>query len=77
MAKHDYDPSKAVFIRGSALAYLQDTNPDLGEKKVAELLKAMDEKIPDPERPVDKPFVMCVENTYNIAGRGAVASGTI
>ena len=37
----------------------------------------MDENIPDPERPIDKPFVMCVENTYNIPGRGAVASGTI
>jgi translation elongation factor EF-Tu-like GTPase len=37
----------------------------------------MDNVIPDPERPVDKPFMMCIENTYNIGGRGAVASGTI
>lgn len=59
------------------MAYLQDTNPEIGEKKVAELLQAMDEKVPDPERPIDKPFIMHVENTYNIAGRGAVASGTI
>ena len=37
----------------------------------------MDERLPDPTRPIDKPFVMAVEHTYNIAGRGAVASGTI
>ena len=77
MAKHEYDPSKAVFVRGSALSYLQDQAPEIGEKKIEELLNAMDEKIPDPERPVDKPFMMSIENCYNIAGRGAVASGTI
>ena len=52
-------------------------NPEIGEKKIEELINAMDEKLPDPVRPTDKPFIMAVEGTYNIAGRGAVASGTI
>lgn len=45
LAKHDYDPEKSAFIRGSALNYLQDTNPELGEKSIEKLLQAMDERI--------------------------------
>lgn len=77
LKKHDYDPEKSAFIRGSALNYLQDTNPELGEKSIEKLLEAMDEKIEITGRPIDKPFLMAVESTYNVSGRGAVACGTV
>ncbi len=59
------------------MSAIQDQNPELGKKKIEELLNAMDECIPVEGRPIDKPFLMSVEGTYNIQGRGAVASGTI
>lgn len=77
LKKHDYDPEKSAFIRGSALNYLQDTNPELGEKSIEALLHAMDTKIEITGRPIDKPFFMAVESTYSVAGRGAVACGTV
>ena len=77
LKKHDYDPDKSAFIRGSALNYLQDTKPELGEQAIEKLLNAMDEKIEITGRPVDKPFLMAVESTYNVSGRGAVACGTV
>jgi elongation factor Tu len=77
LKKYDYDPEKSVFVRGSATAYIHDLNPELGEKSIEALLKAMDEKIEISGRAKDKPFFMAVESTYNIQGRGAVACGTI
>jgi elongation factor Tu len=77
LKKHEYDPSKTAFIRGSAISSIQDINPELGEQKIKALLDAMDDLIPISSRPIDKPFMMPIESTYNIAGRGAVASGTI
>ena len=77
LKKHEYDPSKTAFIRGSAISSIQDINPEIGEQKIKALLDAMDDLIPVSSRPIDKPFMMPIESTYNIAGRGAVASGTI
>ncbi len=77
LKKHEYDPSKTAFIRGSAISAIQDINPELGELRIKELLDAMDTMIPISQRAIDKPFMMPIESTYNIAGRGAVASGTI
>jgi elongation factor Tu len=77
LRKHDYDPEKSAFIRGSAISYIQDMNPEIGEKSIEALLKAMDEKVEIAGRPVDKPFYMAVESTYGVAGRGAVACGTV
>ncbi len=77
LEKYDYDPSKVVFVRGSALCALNDTNPEIGAEKIKELIKVMDENITLPERDVDKPFLMSVESVYNIEGRGAVATGTV
>ncbi len=77
MKKHEYNPDETVFIRGSAISAIQDQNPEIGVDKIKALLDAMDEVIPVSTRAIDKPFMMPIENTYNIAGRGAVASGTI
>lgn len=65
------------FVRGSALHALNDTDPELGEKRIEQLLHVMDNEIDPPVRDLDKPFLMSVESTYNIKGRGAVATGTI
>jgi elongation factor Tu len=77
LKKHDYDPEKSAFIRGSAISAIQGTNPEIGEQAIERLLQAMDEKIEVSGRPVDKPFYMAVESTYGVAGRGAVACGTV
>lgn len=77
LKKHEYDPEKVKFVKGSALHAINDTEPELGEKKILELLDVMDNHIPPPSRPVDKPFLMSIEGTYNIEGRGAVATGTV
>lgn len=77
LKKHQYDPEKVKFVKGSALHAINDTEPELGEKKILELLDVMDNHIPPPSRPVDKPFLMSIEGTYDIAGRGAVATGTV
>jgi len=75
--KNDYDGNAARIIKGSALMALNGENNEIGEDRVIELLQTMDEVIPIPERPIDKPFVMSIEGTYNIEGRGTVVVGTI
>ena len=77
LSQYEYDGSKAQVIKGSALCACNDTEPEMGEKKILELLKAMDEHIPIPTRDIDKPFMMPIESTFTIGGRGTVASGTI
>ena len=66
LTKYEYDGDNTNFIRGSALCAMNDTDPDLGEKKVLELLNIMDTTIPDPVRDVDKPLLMSIESTFTI-----------
>jgi elongation factor Tu len=75
--KYEYKGDEAKFVRGSALCAMNDTEPELGEKKVLELVDAMDTLIPEPVRDTDKPLLMSVESTFTIGGRGTVATGTI
>ncbi len=63
-------------IRGSALKALEDPKGEWGDK-IMELMKAVDEYIPTPERPTDKPFLMPVEDVFTITGRGTVATGRV
>jgi elongation factor Tu len=77
LEKYEYDPTKVSFIRGSALAMLNNERPDLGKDSIKKLLDAMDNNIPEPVRPVDKPFLLAVDSTHNIEGRGCVVTGTI
>ncbi|MBW8049493.1 MAG: elongation factor Tu [Cytophagales bacterium] len=75
LTKYEYDGDKIPLIKGSALKAL---NGDAeGVKSVEELMKAIDESIPVPPRPVDKPFLMPVEDVFSITGRGTVATGRI
>ena len=64
-------------ITGSALAALEGKNPDMGEKKILELMEKVDEYIPTPTRDVDKDFLMPVEDVFSISGRGTVVTGRV
>ncbi len=75
LKKYEYPGDEVPIIRGSALKALQDDETAL--KSIEELLKAIDEYIPLPERPLDKPFLMPVEDVFSITGRGTVATGRI
>ncbi|MDP4010329.1 MAG: elongation factor Tu [Candidatus Spechtbacteria bacterium] len=78
LSKYEYDGDKVPVIRGSALQALNASSADdEAAKPIGELLKALDEYIPVPERDVDKPFLMPVEDVFSIEGRGTVATGRI
>ena len=77
LQKNNYDGDNTIIIKGSALMALNNEQPEIGKDRVQELLKTMDDTIPIPERPIDKPFIMSIESTYNIEGRGTVVVGTI
>jgi len=75
LTKYEYPGDKVPIIRGSALkAYEGDPE---GEKQIMELMKAVDEYIPEPKRDTDKPFAMPVEDVFSIKGRGTVATGRV
>jgi elongation factor Tu len=75
LTKYGFPGDKTPIVRGSATAALAGT-PD-GEKAISDLLDALDTFIPDPVREVDKPFLMCVEDVFNIEGRGTVVTGRV
>jgi elongation factor Tu len=64
-------------IKGSAVAALNDSNPEMGEQAVMALMAAVDAYIPQPERPVDRPFLMPIEDVFSISGRGTVVTGRV
>ncbi len=71
-------PGDAIpIIKGSALAAIEGKNPEIGEKKILELMAAVDSYIPTPKRDIDKDFLMPVEDVFSISGRGTVVTGRI
>jgi elongation factor Tu len=77
LTKYEFPGDKIPVIRGSALAALEGTNPKLGHDAVLELMRNVDEYIPQPERPVDLPFLMPIEDVFSISGRGTVVTGRV
>jgi len=77
LSKYEFPGDKIPIIKGSALMALEDKNPEIGEKAILELMKAVDEAIPQPARPKDQPFLMPVEDVFSISGRGTVVTGRI
>jgi elongation factor Tu len=77
LTKYDFPGDKIPIIKGSALMALEDKDPKLGEQAILELMKAVDESIPQPTRPKDQPFLMPVEDVFSISGRGTVVTGRI
>jgi len=77
LSKYDFPGDDVPIIRGSALCSLEDKNPEIGEKAVRALLEAVDQYIPQPERPIDGAFLMPIEDVFSISGRGTVVTGRI
>jgi len=75
LTKYGFPGETTPIVRGSATAALAGT-PE-GEKAIADLLEALDSFVPDPVREVDKPFLMCIEDVFNIEGRGTVVTGRV
>ena len=78
LTKYHYDGEKTPVIRGSALKALEAKSPDdEAAKPILDLIKALDDYIPDPVRATDKPFLMPIEDIFSIEGRGTVVTGKI
>ncbi|KAL4506962.1 hypothetical protein ABPG72_001383 [Tetrahymena utriculariae] len=77
LTKYEYNGDEAPVIFGSALCALNGTDPEIGTNKINALLDTMDKQIALPQRTIDKPFMMSVEGTYQIPGRGTVVTGTV
>src|SRR6202140_5308830 len=77
LSKYQFPGDKIPVVKGSALMALEDKDPKLGKEAIHELMKAVDEYIPQPERPKDQPFLMPVEDVFSISGRGTVCTGRI
>ncbi|MES2119406.1 MAG: elongation factor Tu [Pseudomonadota bacterium] len=77
LSKRGFDGDNIPIVSGSALAVLEDRDANIGEEKIMELMKAVDDWIPQPERPLDKPFLMPIEDVFSISGRGTVVTGRV
>ena len=77
LSSYDFDGDNIPIIKGSALAALEGRDDNIGKDSVVALIKAVDEFIPQPDRPVDKPFLMPIEDVFSISGRGTVVTGRI
>jgi len=77
LSEYDFDGDEVPVIRGSALKALEGDESEIGSQSVSQLMEAVDEFIPMPERPVDQPFLMPVEDVFTITGRGTVGTGRI
>jgi len=77
LSKRDFDGDNIPIISGSALAALEGKNPEIGHESILKLMAAVDEWIPQPERPLDKPFLMPIEDVFSISGRGTVVTGRV
>jgi elongation factor Tu len=75
LSKRDFDGDNIPIITGSALAALEDSNEETGRQAILKLMAAVDEWIPQPERPLDRPFLMPIEDVFSISGRGTVVTG--
>jgi elongation factor Tu len=77
LTSYKFPGDKTPIIKGSALAAVEGKDDEIGKNSILELMKAVDDFIPQPDRPKDKPFLMPVEDVFSISGRGTVATGRI
>ncbi len=77
LSSYQFPGDDIPVIKGSALCALEDRENEIGEKAVLELMAAVDEYIPQPQRATDRPFLMPVEDVFSISGRGTVATGRV
>ncbi len=77
LSSYNFPGDDIPIIQGSAVCALNDTQPELGEQAILKLMEAVDAYIPQPERDIDKPFLMPVEDVFSISGRGTVVTGRV
>lgn len=77
LSEYGYDGDEIPIVRGSALAAAEGKNHEMGRDRVLELMQTVDDNIPEPERILDKDFLMSIEDTFSIAGRGTVVTGRV
>ena len=77
LSSYDFPGDDIPIIQGSAVKALDGTNDEIGKQAVLKLMAAVDEYIPQPERPLDKPFLMPIEDVFSISGRGTVVTGRV
>ena len=77
LSSYDFPGDDIPIVKGSALAALEGRDDNIGKESILALMAAVDSYIPQPERPVDKPFLMPVEDVFSISGRGTVVTGRV
>src|SRR3954447_7097655 len=77
LSKYEFPGDKIPIVRGSALMALEGKDAKMGHDAILALMKAVDESIPQPERPKDRPFLMPIEDVFSISGRGTVVTGRV
>jgi elongation factor Tu len=77
LSSYQFPGDDIPIVKGSALAAVEDRDPAIGQDKILELMTAVDTYIPQPDRPVDLPFLMPVEDVFSISGRGTVVTGRV
>lgn len=77
LSSYDFDGDNIPIVKGSALAALEGRDDNIGKESILALMKAVDDYIPQPPRPTDKPFLMPVEDVFSISGRGTVVTGRV
>ena len=77
LSSYEFPGDEIPIIKGSALAAVEGRDDAIGKDKILELMDAVDRYIPTPERPLDKPFLMPVEDVFSISGRGTVVTGRV
>src|SRR5690606_19890235 len=77
LSQYNFPGDDIPIVKGSALAALEDKTPEIGKNAVLELMKAVNDYIPEPQRDIDKPFLMPIEDVFSISGRGTVVTGRV
>jgi elongation factor Tu len=77
LSKYDFPGDDIPIVRGSALVALENGDPKLGKEAILKLMSEVDAYIPQPERPIDQPFLMPIEDVFSISGRGTVVTGRV
>ena len=77
LSSYDFPGDDIPIVAGSALAAVEGRDPEIGKDKILELMAQVDEYIPTPERPIDQPFLMPIEDVFSISGRGTVVTGRV
>jgi elongation factor Tu len=77
LSQYEFPGDDIPIVKGSALYALEDRDPELGKQSVLELMRAVDAYIPQPQRAMDRPFLMPIEDVFSISGRGTVVTGRV